>query len=78
MICKNCIHKEVCKHKSKSVYACENYKEKVVTCESCRYCEISYPIKEIDKDAVCGYKCQIINSYISPNHFCGYAERKAR
>jgi hypothetical protein len=25
MICKKCIHKEVCKHKSKSVYECEHF-----------------------------------------------------
>ena len=27
MICKNCIHKEVCKHKTESVYECEHFKD---------------------------------------------------
>lgn len=27
MICNNCIHKEVCKHKTKSVYECEHFKD---------------------------------------------------
>ena len=27
MICKNCIHFKVCKHKSKSVYGCEHFKD---------------------------------------------------
>jgi hypothetical protein len=27
MICKNCIHFKVCKHKSKTVYECEHFKE---------------------------------------------------
>jgi hypothetical protein len=27
MICKNCIHTELCKHKNETVYACENFKE---------------------------------------------------
>lgn len=26
MICKNCIHSEVCKHKTESVYECEHFK----------------------------------------------------
>lgn len=27
MICQNCIHSEVCKHKSESVYECEHFKD---------------------------------------------------
>lgn len=27
MICKNCIHEKVCKHKTKSVYECEHFKD---------------------------------------------------
>lgn len=27
MICKNCNHKDVCKHKTESVYECEHFKD---------------------------------------------------
>ena len=27
MICKNCIHSEVCKHKTEAVYSCEHFKD---------------------------------------------------
>lgn len=27
MICKNCIHSEVCKHKTEAVYECEHFKD---------------------------------------------------
>jgi len=30
MICKNCIHFKVCKHKSKSVYECEHFADGTV------------------------------------------------
>lgn len=37
MICQNCIHSEVCKHKTEAVYECEHFKE-VVMCKDCKFC----------------------------------------
>ena len=66
MICQNCIHSEVCKHKSESVYACENYKEDVVRCKDC----------VVPHNKWTG--CPKLNGLIPPpNFYCSYAEKKS-
>ena len=50
----------------------------VVRCRDCKYCEILCPVKEIDKEAVVGYKCLLINKYKKPNGFCDYGERREK
>ena len=50
--------------------------EKVVRCKDCKKCDIRYPLKEIGKEAVIGYFCEMLNIYKSPTDFCSYGVRK--
>jgi hypothetical protein len=74
MICKKCIHKEVCKHKSKSVYECEHFKE-LVMCKECKYyMPIKHQsIKWKSKVHYCTRKC---NVKMFETDFCSRGERK--
>ncbi len=48
----------------------------VVRCEKCEYCKVSYPAKEIGKEAIEGYFCNLFQKYMLPTDFCSYGERK--
>lgn len=50
--------------------------EKVVRCKDCKKCDIRYPLKEIGKEAVIGYFCEMLNIYKSPNDYCSYGVMK--
>ena len=50
----------------------------VVRCRDCKYCEKLWPVKEIDKDAVVGYKCILNRNYKNANGFCDYGERREK
>lgn len=91
MICKNCIHFKVCKHKSKSVYECEHFKE-LVMCKECIYATELDKHCEINRTAYkhCGiwrgdetkmvwhkYKKYYKDySLVSADDFCSYGELK--
>lgn len=68
MICKNCIHSEVCKHKTEAVYECEHFKE-IVRCKECKHCE-----KWSNHSIWCD-KHKVFMS-MKPNDFCSRGERK--
>lgn len=50
----------------------------VVRCKDCKYCEILFPVKEIGKEAVVGYKCLLIRTYKNAEGFCDYGKRREK
>ena len=56
MICQNCIHSEVCKHKSESVYECEHFKDGTIKNQYDRIRNMSVEelAKFICENFVCG------------------------
>ena len=91
MICQNCIHSEVCKHKTEAVYECEHFKE-LVRCKECKHCHQLEPNCEINryfyfhcalwrgeetKNVWHKYKKYYADySLVSADEFCSCGERK--
>ena len=78
MICKNCIHFKVCKHKTESVYECEHFKE-IITCKDCKYFipdeyldHIEYP-NDLEADGL----CDNIDKYTDIDRYCSSAKKKS-
>ena len=75
MICQNCIHFKVCKHKTESVYECEHFKE-IITCKECKGCELSYPRKEIGKKAMPFLFCTLFERETKADGYCECGVRR--
>ena len=84
--CKDCIHHFVCetlKGKIKNYWAetCVAYRHKktcvqVVRCKDCKYCEMCYPEKQLDKEATQAWLCKKYKRWTKPDDFCSYGERR--
>ena len=48
----------------------------VVRCKDCKYCRTFYPIKEIDKEAIQVWYCDLYRCNRKPDEFCSDGERK--
>lgn len=48
----------------------------VVRCKDCIHCEMDYPCKFKDEEAIAGYRCKVEQRYVPPEHFCSYGRRK--
>ena len=48
----------------------------VVRCEKCKFCRTFYPYKEIDKDPIQVWYCDLYWCHRKPNEFCSDGERK--
>ena len=90
MICKDCIHNNVCKYgenRSNGMYCtgekCKQYQStadvvEVVRCKDCKYCDHCYPVKNKGEKAREGYYCNDNKRYVSPSGYCSYGERKSK
>ena len=47
-----------------------------VLCKDCKSCRTFYPIKEIDKEAVQVWYCDLYRCNCKPDDFCSYGERR--
>ena len=73
MICKNCIHSEVCKHKTEAVYECEHFKDGTIKNQYDRIRNMS--IEELAR-FICGiydyeYDSPVYNETENGKHICG-------
>lgn len=75
MICQNCIHSEVCKHKTEAVYECEHFKE-IILCKECKHL---YCCSAIDRLFYCRHHLGMRGSInpIEEKPYCSYAEKKS-
>ena len=48
----------------------------VVRCKDCKFCRTFYPIKEIDKEAIQVWYCDLYRCNRKPDEFCSDGERK--
>lgn len=73
MICKNCIHSEVCKHKRSAVYECEHFKDGTIKNQYDRIRNMS--VEEL-ASFICGvydyeYDSPVYNEKENGKHICG-------
>ena len=73
MICQNCIHSEVCKHKMEAVYECEHFKDGTIKNQYDRIRNMS--IEEL-ASFICGvydyeYDSPVYNETENGKHICG-------
>ena len=73
MICQNCIHSEVCKHKTEAVYECEYFKDGTIKNQYDRIRNMS--IEEL-ASFICGvydyeYDSPVYNETENGKHICG-------
>ena len=48
----------------------------VVRCKDCRYCELIYPEKELNKEPTPVYYCKVYKCDKQPTDFCSYGKKK--
>ena len=48
----------------------------VVRCKDCKFCRTFYPIKEIDKEAIQVWYCDLYRCNRKPDEFCSDGERR--
>lgn len=75
MICKDCIHEEVCAEVDDAITYCIDFKDKaqfveVVRCKDCRYGEIDDP--DMPNQYLCHHDGR---SWNDENHFCSYGKK---
>ena len=51
---------------------------KVVRCKDCKYCDFFYPQKEIGKEAISTFYCELFKGDRKETDFCSYGELKER
>lgn len=48
----------------------------VVRCKNCKYCRTFYPVKEIGKEAIQVWYCDLYRCNRKPDEFCSDGERR--
>ncbi len=86
--CKDCLHYEACSAFSKIINAacdveqgCEHFKDlsnyqEVVRCNACKHCRTFYPVKEIGKEAIQVWYCDLYRCNRKTDEFCSDGERR--
>ena len=88
-ICKDCFHSYVCEqfneHRECDNTKCHFFNDhfvstadvvKVVRCKDCKYCDFFYPQKEIGKEAISTFYCELFKGDRKETDYCSYGELK--
>lgn len=50
--------------------------QEVVRCKDCKYCELTYPEKELNKEPTTVYCCEVYRCHKQPTDFCSYGKKE--
>lgn len=55
----------------------KKYVVSVVRCKDCKHCEKEYPVCNGIDEPQPKYLCKVADTYMNPDDYCSYGERKA-